>query len=204
MKLNVQVRTAKGKAVKNLRKEWLLPAVVYGKTLEAPVLLSCLKNDFIKVYRAVWFSTPVELEGGIKQLVLVHDMQLDPVTDEVLSVDFLAVNQNEKVTASVPVVLVWESKVEKLNEWKIQQVKDEVEVEAYPKDLPHNIEVDISKIESVNDVIFVKDLVISDKVRIVDDAEQPVITVVELSDEEESSGEESAATPAAEWTAAAE
>jgi hypothetical protein len=46
------------------------------------------------------------LEGGIKQLVLVHDMQLDPVTDEVLSVDFLAVNQNEKVTASVPVVLV--------------------------------------------------------------------------------------------------
>jgi hypothetical protein len=71
-------------------------------------------------------------------------------------------------------------------------------VEAYPKDLPHNIEVDISKIESVNDVIFVKDLVISDKVRIVDDAEQPVVTVVELSDEEESSGEESAATPAAE------
>jgi hypothetical protein len=47
-------------------------------------------------------------------------------------------------------------------------------------------------------VIFVKDLVISDKVRIVDDAEQPVVTVVELSDEEESSGEESAATPAAE------
>jgi hypothetical protein len=71
-------------------------------------------------------------------------------------------------------------------------------VEAYPKDLTHNIEVDISKIESVNDVIFVKDLVISDKVRIVDDAEQPVVTVVELSDEEESSGEESAATPAAE------
>jgi large subunit ribosomal protein L25 len=66
-------------------------------------------------------------------------MQLDPVTDEVLSVDFLAVNQNEKVKTIVPVVLIGESKIEKLNEGKIQLVKDEIEVEAFPQDLPHNI-----------------------------------------------------------------
>ena len=113
---------------------------------------------------------------------------------KVLSVDFLAVNQNEKVTASVPVVLVGESKVEKLNEWKIQLVKDVVEVEAFPQDLPHNIEIDISKIETANDVTFVKDLQVSSKVRIVDDAEQPVVTVVELSDEEETTSTEDAAT----------
>jgi large subunit ribosomal protein L25 len=117
-------------------------------------------------------------------------MQLDPVTDEVLSVDFLAVNQNEKVKTIVPVVLIGESKIEKLNEGKIQLVKDEIEVEAFPQDLPHNIEIDISKIESTNDVIFVKDIELSDKVRIVDDAEQPIVTVVELSDEEETSASE--------------
>ena len=199
MKLTVQARTATGKAVKALRKEGQLPGVVYGKTLGTPVLLSCLKNDFVKVYRISGYSTPIELTGAINQLVLLQDMQLDPVTDEVLSVDFLAVNQNEKVTASVPVVLVGESKVEKLNEGKIQQVKDEVEVEAFPQDLPHNIEIDISTIESVNDVIFVKDLKVSSKVRIVDDAEQPVVTVVELSDEEETSTTEEAAA----WEAAA-
>jgi len=199
MKLTVQARTATGKAVKALRKEGQLPGVVYGKTLGTPVLLSCLKNDFVKVYRISGYSTPIELTGAINQLVLLQDMQLDPVTDEVLSVDFLAVNQNEKVTASVPVVLVGESKVEKLNEGKIQQVKDEVEVEAFPQDLPHNIEIDISTIESVNDVIFVKDLKVSSKVRIVDDAEQPVVTVVELSDEEETSATEEAAA----WEAAA-
>ncbi|MBQ9553726.1 50S ribosomal protein L25 [bacterium] len=186
MKLTVEARTATGKAVKGLRKQGQLPGVVYGKTLGTPVLFGCVKNDFIKVYRAAGYSTPIELSGAIKQLVLLQDMQLDPVTDEVLSVDFLAVNQNEKVTASVPVVLIGESKVEKLNEGKIQQVKDEVEVEAFPQDLPHNIEIDLSKIESINDVIFVKDLEVSSKVRIVDDAEQPVVTVVELSDEEES------------------
>ena len=111
----------------------------------------------------------------------------------VLAADFLAVNRNEKVTASVPVVLVGESKVEKLNEGKIQLIKDEVEVEAFPQDLPHNIEIDISKIESINDVIFVKDLEVSSKVRIVDDAEQPIVTVVELSDEEETPASEEAA-----------
>ena len=51
MKLTVQARTATGKAVKGLRRDGQLPGVVYWKTLETPVLLSCLKNDFIKVYR---------------------------------------------------------------------------------------------------------------------------------------------------------
>lgn len=193
MKLTVQVRTATGKEVKKLRREGQLPAVVYGKTLETPVLLSCLKNDFIKVYRTAGYSTPIELVGGVDQLVLLQDMQLDPVSDEVLTVDFLAVNKNEKVSASVPVVLVGESKVEKLNEGKVQQVKDTVEVEAFPQDLPHNIEVDLAQIETANDVIFVKDLKLSDKVKVLDDGEQPVITVVEFSDEAEAESEEAGA-----------
>ena len=199
MKLTVQVRTATGKKVKNLRKEGQLPAIVYGKSLENPVLLSCVKNDFIRVYREAGFSTPIELIGAIDQLVLLQDMQLDPVSDEVLTVDFLAVNANEKVSASVPVVLIGESKVEKLNEGKVQLVKDVVEVEAFPQDLPHNIEVDLASVESVNDVIFVKDLKVSNKVTILDDGEQPIVTVVELADEEESSSDAASAeaTPSA-------
>ncbi len=196
MKLTVQVRSATGKEVKKMRKEGLLPAVVYGKSLETPVLLSCVKNDFIRVYKASGYSTPIELTGGIDQLVLLQAMQLDPVSDEVLTVDFLAVNKNEKVSASVPVVLIGESKVEKLNEGKVQLVKDTVEVEAFPQDLPHSIEVDLAKIETANDVIFVKDLSVSSKVTILDDGEQPLVTVVELADEEEAS-EAATETPAA-------
>ena len=65
-----------------MRKEGQLPAIVYGKSLENPVLLSCVKNDFIRVYREAGFSTPIELTGAIDQLVLLQDMQLDPVSDE--------------------------------------------------------------------------------------------------------------------------
>ena len=75
--------------------------------LETPVLLKCVKNDFIRVYRTSGYSTPIELTGAVDQLVLLHAMQLDPVTDEVLSLDFLAVDKHQKVTANVPVVLVW-------------------------------------------------------------------------------------------------
>ena len=162
--------------------------------LETPVLLKCVKNDFIRVYRTSGYSTPIELTGAVDQLVLLHAMQLDPVTDEVLSLDFLAVDKHQKVTANVPVVLVGESTVEKLNQGKIQLVKDSVEVSALPQDLPHEIEVDLSKVTSVNDVIFVRDLTVAKKVEIVDDAQQPVVTVVELEQDEETPE----ATPAAE------
>ena len=194
MKLTVQLREETGKNVKRIRKDWLVPAVVYGKMLETPVLLKCVKNDFIRVYRTSGYSTPIELTGAVDQLVLLHAMQLDPVTDEVLSLDFLAVDKHQKVTANVPVVLVGESAVEKLNQGKIQLVKDSVEVSALPQDLPHEIEVDLSKVTSVNDVIFVRDLTVAKKVEIVDDAQQPVVTVVELEGEEEAQE----ATPAAE------
>lgn len=170
-----------------------MPAVVYGKMLETPVLLKCLKNDFIRVHRVGGYSTPIELTGDIDQLVLLQAMQLDPVTDEVLTLDFLAVDKTQKVVANVPVVVVGESKVEKLNEGRIQLVKDTVEVEALPQNLPHNIEVDISKIETINDVIFVKDLTVGKDVEIVDDPEQPILTVVELSDEDSDTSAEAAA-----------
>ena len=194
MKLTVQLREETGKNVKRIRKDWLVPAVVYGKMLETPVLLKCVKNDFIRVYRTSGYSTPIELTGALDQLVLLHAMQLDPVTDEVLSLDFLAVDKHQKVTANVPVVLTGESAVEKLNQGKVQLVKDSVEVSAVPQDLPHTIEVDLSKIATVNDVIFVKDLTVAKNVEIVDDAQQPVVTVVELEQDEETPE----ATPAAE------
>ena len=195
MKLSVKKREIHGKKVKNLRAQGLVPAVIYGKHVKAESI-SCVKNDLLKVYRTAWYSTPVELTGDVDHLVLINSLQLDPVSDEIISADFLAVSRTEKVAAKIPVVTFGESQLEKLNEGKIMLIKDEVEVEAFPQDLPHNIEIDISKIESINDVIFVKDLEVSSKVRIVDDAEQPIVTVVELSDEEETPASEEAA---AEW-----
>ena len=198
MKLSVKKRDIFGKKVKNLRAQGLVPAVVYGKHVEAESI-SCVKNDLLKVYRTAWYSTPVELTWDVDQLVLINSLQLDPVSDEIISADFLAVSRTEKVSAKIPVVTFWESQLEKLNEGKIMQIRDEVEVEAFPQDLPSKFEIDISVLQTINDVFFIKDLKVSDKVTILDDPELPILTVSVLSDEAE---EQAEATPTAEATAA--
>ncbi|MBP5470561.1 MAG: 50S ribosomal protein L25, partial [Candidatus Riflebacteria bacterium] len=80
-------------------------------------------------------------------------------------------------------------------EGKIMQIRDEVEVEAFPQDLPSKFEIDISVLQTVNDVFFIKDLKVSYKVTILDDTELPILTVSVLSDEPEEQSEEAAATP---------
>ena len=183
MELNVNTRA--WEKANQLVKQWLIPAVVYGKHLKAPMSVSCIKNDFLKRYKEAGYSTPIILKGkDIDQMALIQDIQVDPVTDNLIHIDFLAVKQDEKVRTEVPIVMIGESSVEKLGEGKIQLIKDFVEVEAFPQDLPHNFTVDISVIKSMNDTIFVKDIKVSDKVTVLDDLEQAVVTVLKLAEEE--------------------
>ena len=188
MKLSVKKRDIRGKKVKSLRTQGLIPAVIYGKHVQ-PESISCVKNDLLRIYRVAWYSTPVELIGDVNHLVLINSLQLDPVSDEIISADFLAVSKTEKVSAKIPVVTFWESQLEKMNEGKIMQIRDEIEVEALPQDLPSKIEVDISVLQTVNDVFFVKDLKVSDKVTILDDPELPILTVSVIEDEPAEEGE---------------
>lgn len=200
MKLKVKNRELIGKQVKTLRQEWLIPGVVYSKHIKESISLMFNKMEFLKVFEKAWESTPIDLEWDIKQMVLVYDVQVDPVTNQLLHVDFLAVKADEAVEAEIPVVLEWESPLEKAKEWRIEQVKDTVLVSAFPKDLPHNIVIDIAKIETLNDAIFVKDLKLWDKVEIVDNLELPIVIAARLSEEveEEVPAE---ATEGEEWTA---
>jgi large subunit ribosomal protein L25 len=184
MKLHVDLRS--GEKNSAIRKEGNIPAVVYGKHMDKPLAIMCNKNDFIKKFKEAGYSTPLTLEGkDVDQFVLIQDMQLDPVSDVVLHVDFMAVNKNEKVTTEVPVKLVGESPIEKLGEGKIQLLKDFIEVEAFPQDLPHDVQIDISVIVKMDDTIFVSDIKLSDKVEILDDMEQPIVTVLRLVEEVE-------------------
>ncbi len=194
MKLSVKKREILGKKVSTLRRQGLIPAVVYGKHCDA-TSIACLKNDLLKVYRTAWYTTPVELTGDLDQLALIYNLQLNPISDEIIAADFLAVSKTEKVKANIPVVLKGESPLEKLNEWRVQLVRNTVQVESFPQDLPSQIEIDLATITSIEQVVFVRDLNLGDKVTIMDDANLPVVTVVSLDeDDEQTSTEEAAAT----------
>lgn len=199
MKMELIVQDRTWLKAYQLLKQWLVPAIVYGKHLKDPIVISCIKNDFLKRYKEAGYSMPITLKWkDVDQMVLIQDIQLDPVTDSLLHIDFLAVNKNEKVRTEVPVVLTGESLIEKLGEGKIQLIKDFIEVEAFPQDLPHNFSIDISAIKTMNDTVFVKDIKVSDKVMILDDMDQVLVTVLKL---EEEAAATTTATPEA-WATA--
>ncbi len=192
MELAVTLRKEKARELKQLRKQNIVPWVIYGKYIDAPMNISCDKQDFLRIYRSAGYSMPITLEGdGIDQLVLIHDIQVDPVTDYVMHVDFITLKKWQKVQTEVQIVVDGVAPVEKLWLWNIQLVKDTVEIEALPKDLPHDIKIDISGIENTNDVIFVKDLDLGKGVELIDDPEQAIITVSAIVEEVEEETEES-------------
>ena len=179
------VTSRQNKKAKDLRAEGLIPCVVYGKHLKDPIAVACKRNDIIKKYKEAGYSPPLTLTGEkLDQLVLIQDIQVDPVSDVLMHVDFLAVKSDEKVRTEISLRLIGESPIEKLGEGKVQVLKDFIEVEAFPQDLPHDITIDISVIQNMNDTIIVKDLKVSDKVRVLDDPEQAVVTVLTLAEEE--------------------
>lgn len=195
MKLTVSTRDMHWKKVKDLRKEGIIPAVIYWKALETPLHVCAPKLQLIRTYEAAWMSTPVEITGdGINQLVLFQKIQVDPVTDRLLHVEFLAVNKDQKVSAEVPVILTGVSPFEKTGLWRVQVVMQTIQVTALPLDLPHNIAVDVSHIEHEWQVIHVSDLKVSANVHIDEDMEAVVVT--SLVNEVAKEDEEVAETPA--------
>jgi len=118
-------------------------------------------------------------------MVLVHDYQKNPITDDVIHIDFLAVNANELVTTEVMIKWVGIAPLEKNSIGKISLIKDHISVQALPKDLPHHIELDVSKIETLDDGIFVRDIDLGKKVEILDDPDLAIIAAVALNNEVE-------------------
>jgi len=187
MELKVQKREP-GK-VKKILKEGFVPGVIYWNHLENPILVKFAKNDFIKLYREAGTSTPVTLKGDdIEQMVLIHDYQLEPVKDMLIHVDFLAIKKGEKVKANVPVVVEGIEKLQK--QWlEINIIADEIEVEAIPSKLPHEIKIDVSELKD-GDNINAKDLSLDKEVEIL--SEETLVTVYSPSkwaSEEESTEE---------------
>ena len=188
MELQVQKRDSNVKAKKML-KQGVVPGVIYGKHLDQPIPVQFNKIEFIKLYKQAWTSTPVELKWDVDQLVLIHDLQLEPVRDMLIHVDFLAVKKGEKVKAAVPVVVEGIEKLQKQG-LEVDLVKDEIEVEAIPSKLPHDIKIDVSELKD-GENISVADLKLGDDVEIITPAEEVIVVVYNPSEQAEEETEES-------------
>lgn len=194
MKLSLQKRQVTWKQVKVLRRNDIIPWVIYSKNIKEPVCVQFDKMEFLKLYKVAWETTPINLVWDwINELAMIYWIQKNSTTDYLEHVDFLAVKKDQLVQADVPVVLIWDSLLEKQNEWKVELLKSTIRVEALPANLPHNIQIDKATIQSLNDVIFVKDLNLGDKVKIIDSIELAIVTVVQIEDQSEDESKQNSA-----------
>ena len=192
--IKAEVRSVVGRKVKNLRKQGLTPATIYGKGIDS-VSVQFATAEVEKMYEDVGESTLVTLNLDKENLpILFRNPQYHPIEGNLIHIDCYKVNLKEKISAMVPIEFIGESQAVKDGNTLVT-VTDEIEIEALPADLPENIEVDLSALETLESTITVADLKIdTSKLEVLTDKEQLIAKVEEPRAEEEPVATE--ATPA--------
>lgn len=185
-KLVAEKRKITGRKVKVLRRQGFLPANVYGKEVKS-LTVQLETKSFLPIYQQVGETGIVELKVGGEpkaRPVLIHNVQLEPVSGELVHTDFYQVDLKKKVSAEVPIELIGESPAAKEKIGILIQPLTEVEVEALPTDLPDKLEVDISSLKAVDDAVSVADLKIPEGVKVLTSEKEILVKVEPLAKEE--------------------
>ncbi len=174
--LKASKRDVTGKQVKAMRRAGQLPAVFYGRHIENPIAITLEQREAARALTKVSSSSLVTLDlDGKEYPALVREKQRDFIKNRLLHVDFLAVSLTEKLRASVGIELTGLSLAVKDFNAILVNGLTEIEVECLPADLPERIVVDISPVAKLGDGIYVRDLVLSDKVKVL---ESPDVMIV--------------------------
>lgn len=188
--INAEKRNVTGKQVKALRRQGLLPGVIYGRHIEAfPIQMDAHNAALILDKLTASSLITIDVDGE-KFNVLMRDRQRDVIFGDLLHVDFLVVSLTEKLRATVELKLVGEAPVADNPEVVVTQVLNAIEIEALPQDLPEVIEVDISTLETVDDEITVADLDLGEDIAILTDPNETIVSVGYVAQEEVAEEEE--------------
>lgn len=173
-----------GKQVKALRREGKLPAVIYGHHIEPfPIVLDAREAGKSLTGLAPSTLVTVEVEGQ-SYPTLVREKQRNKILGSLIHVDFLAVSMEEKLRANVTVSIVGVSPAVKDYNGILVQELNLLEVECLPQDLPERVVVDISGLDEIGDTLYVRDLKLSDRVKVLADAESVIVSVTAHAAEE--------------------
>jgi large subunit ribosomal protein L25 len=198
--LTANPRDIVGRKVKQLRAQGQIPGTVYGKNVKS-VSIAVQSSAFDKVYKAAGETGLVELAvGKDMRPVLVHTLQRDPVSNQLLHIEFHQVDLKEKVHTKVPLVLTGDAPAVVGKIGVLLTLIDEVEVEALPTDLPEKLNVDVSKLADVNQEVKVGELKVPSGVTVLTTKDQSVVRVGALISKEaeaEAAAEAAAAAPLA-------
>ena len=183
--LTVTARTALGSgASANLRTEKKIPGVVYGAShVATPITVDA--NEFQKIWEEAGESSIITISGveGVSG-ALIQEVSLDPVYQTPLHVDLLAVDADKEITTTVPLTFIGTAPAEKELGGVLMKVMHDIEVRTLPKNLPHEITVDVSTLLTFEDAIRIKDITAPTGVQLLGEEEE-VIDLVQMKKEEE-------------------
>ncbi|MCD6528645.1 50S ribosomal protein L25 [bacterium] len=181
LSLSAKIRNIFGKKTRVLREKGILPGIVYGPNLKNIPLELDLK-EFEKVYKEAGESSLISLEvegKKEKNLVLIREVKLDPLTDKPIHVDFYQPNLEEKIEVTVPLVFKGEAPaVKELGGTLVKNIS-EIEVKVLPQNIPHEIEVNVEKLKTFDDAILVRDLRLPEGVEILRESQDTIAFVAE-------------------------
>jgi large subunit ribosomal protein L25 len=188
LELTLDAREAQGKANKRLRRQGMVPGVVYGKG-EPSTNVQVEAKTFETLYRAAGRTSVVQFRlprGGRATSGFIKSVQRHPLSGRALHVDYLLVDLTQEMEVDVPLVFVGEAPAVEETGGTLLHNLSNLRVKALPSDIPHEIEVNVSTLVSLDVAIHVADLSLNrDLVHVLTDGETLVATVVPPRVEEE-------------------
>lgn len=160
MKLKLLKRELLGSHAKNVHKDKMLSANLYGKEVES-LNLQVNEKEFMKVYRDAGFNKLIdaEVEGQKdEKKLLIREVQIHPISEKIQNISFYQVDMNKAVTTKVPLVITGESQAVKKNLGILVTPIDSISIKCLPKDIPDKIEVGIESLTDVGSIIHSTDL----------------------------------------------
>jgi len=179
--LKVNTRDIKGKKVKSLRREGIIPINLYGPNMDSISLqaeTAVLRQLINKAGRNALISLKIEGDKKSKQ-VMLRDVQRDALNGKLLHVDLFQVDMSHKLRVEVPILFVGVSPAAKGKGNMLIENLASLHLEALPADIPQHIEVDISVLVTLGQAIHVRDLKADEKVVVLNDPGQIIVKIME-------------------------
>ncbi len=183
--LNASKRSVTGKQVRALRRAGQLPGIIYGYNME-PISISMEAHGASLLLNRTTASSLIMIELEGKEIpTVVREKQRHSIKGTFVHIDFQAVSLTEKIRAQVSVQLTGISPAVKDFSAILVNGLNEVEVEAYPQDLPERVVVDISVLDKIGSGLYVRDIVLPDNVKMVDDPSGLIVLATAPREEKE-------------------
>lgn len=191
MKKEYKLKAKKRDPKKNSNMNDVIFGNIYAPNFEN-INLSIKKQDFEKIYEQAGESNLIdlEIEGMDPFKILIKEIQKDAVKNRIIHVDFYKVDMTKEINTEIPLEFVGVSKAEKELGGMLIKNYDSIEVECLPGDLVDHIDVDISKLENIDDSIRMEDLDIPKGMKLVSETNDTIVSVTEIKEELEKPEEE--------------